>query len=541
MYQTTEGLYLRSMDDLEARLIPGSGGYLMGPFFSPDGEWVGYVAGTARTTDMLGVSGALKKIAVTGGAPVTLCVVTNPFGASWAPDNTILFGQRAGIMRVSADGGTPQLVIPADDGEQMYGPQLLPDRDSVLFSVTRTMGPSTRWDQAQVVVQSLSSRKRTVLVDGGSDARYLPTGHLVYALRDGLFGVAFDANRLIVTGGRVPLLQGVHRPVGVNAAGAFYSVSDRGTLVYVTASAPLRALAWVNRNGAGAETITSIPAGNYEDPRLSPDGSRVLVTRDGVIWIYEVASGRSSRLTRDGTSLMGVWNPSGSRVAYSSAKSGNLEAWVEPSDGSGEPRQLTRLGGQVHVDTWSPDGRTLTIHHHVPEGPTRILMLAMDDAQPEPQPQVFNVGESGAESADFSSDGRYVAYLSAETGQREIYIRPYTHPGGRVPVSVGGGREPVWATNGDLFYRNLTGDRMFAVSVVTTEPTPTVATPVPLFQGPYYNSAAGSPRPQYDVTADGQRFLMLVPPSGTDASVTRPRIVVVQNWFDEVKRLVPAK
>ena len=180
VYQTTEGLYLRSMGDLEARLIPGSGGYLMNPFFSPDGEWVGYVAGTNRATDMLGVIGALRKIAVTGGAPVTLSAATNPFGASWAPDNTILFGQRAGIMRVSADGGTPQLIIPAVEGEQMYGPQLLPDRTSVLFSVTRNMGPATRWDQAQVVVQSLISRQRTVLVDGGSDARYLPTGHLVY-------------------------------------------------------------------------------------------------------------------------------------------------------------------------------------------------------------------------------------------------------------------------------------------------------------------------------------------------------------------------
>ncbi|MET0733458.1 MAG: hypothetical protein ABW054_10360 [Casimicrobiaceae bacterium] len=192
------------------------------------------------------------------------------------------------------------------------------------------------------------------------------------------------------------------------------------------------------------------------------------------------------------------------------------------------------------MDTWSPDGRTLTIHHHSPEAPTRILMLPMDEAQTEPTPQVFNVGESGAESADFSRDCRYVAYLSAEAGPREIYIRPYQHPGGRVTVSVGGGREPVWANNGDLFYRNLTGDRMFAVAV-TTEPTLKVATPIQLFQRPYYTSAAGSPRPQYDVTADGQRFLMLAPTSGTDPSVSRSRIVVVQNWFEEVKRLVPTK
>ena len=538
VYQTTEGMYLRSMGDLEARLIPESGGALTSPFFSPDGEWVGYFGGNTKTTDALGLGGELRKIAVAGGAPVTLCAAATAYGASWAPDHTILFGQRAGIMRVSAYGGTPQLIIPAVEGEQMYGPQLLPDRTSVLFSVTRNMEPSTRWDQAQVVVQSLTSRQRTVLVDGGSDARYLPTGHIVFALRDRLFGVAFDANRLTVTGGPVPLVQAVRRPVGVNAAAADYSVSDRGTLVYVTVGASLRSLVWVSRNGAGAVPITSIPAGDYEHPRLSPDGSRVLMTRDGDIWVYDVTSGRSSRLTRDGTSLMGVWDSSGSRVAYSSATSGNLEAWVEPSDGSGEPRQLTRLGGQVHVDTWSPDGRTLTIHHHSSEEPTRILMLAMDQA--EPKPQVFDVGESGAESADFSRDCRYVAYLSAEAGQREVYIRPYQHAGGRETVSAGGGREPVWANNGDLFYRNLTGDRMFAVSV-TTEPKLKVGATVPLFQGPYYTSAAGSPRPQYDVTADGQRFLMLSPASGADSSVSRPRIVVVQNWFEEVKRLVPTK
>lgn len=165
-------------------------------------------------------------------------------------------------------------------------------------------------------------------------------------------------------------------------------------------------------------------------------------------------------------------------------------------------------------------------------------MLPMD--QTEPTPQVFYAGESNAESADFSRDRRYVAYLSVETGQREIYIRPYQQTGGRVTVSVGGGREPVWVNNGDLFYRNLTGDRMFAV-LVTTEPTLKVATPVQLFQGPYYISPTGSPRPQYDVTADGQRFLMLAPTPGTDSSVARPRIVVVQNWFEELKRLVPTK
>ncbi len=229
----------------------------------------------------------------------------------------------------------------------------------------RTTGPN-RWDQAQIVVQSLSSGKRTVVVEGGSDARYLPSGHIVYALRDSIFGVAFDPNQMKVTSGAVPLVQGVQRSIGVNAAASNYSVSEEGTLSYVAGTISLRSLVWINRNGTSAGPITSIPPGTYEEPRLSPDGRRVLVTRDGDIWIYDVASGRSNRLTSDGSSQMGVWDPTGSRIAYASARKGNLEAWVEPSDGSGQPQQLTTLGGQVHVDSWSPDGRILAIHHHPP-------------------------------------------------------------------------------------------------------------------------------------------------------------------------------
>jgi hypothetical protein len=165
-------------------------------------------------------------------------------------------------------------------------------------------------------------------------------------------------------------------------------------------------------------------------------------------------------------------------------------------------------------------------------------MLAMDAA--DPKPKVFFKGDFNAEGAHFSRDERYVAYLAEETSQREVYIRPYRKPGGEVTVSVGGGREPVWAANGDVFYRNQTGERMFAVSV-TTEPTLEVGKPLELFQGPYYVSPTGSPRPQYDVTADGQRFLMLEPAPGTSGSVPRPRMVVVQNWTEELKRLVPTK
>jgi eukaryotic-like serine/threonine-protein kinase len=545
VYQTGEGWQLRSMGDLDARLIPGGAGQGVpvggggippstpmivqsqanfSPFFSPDGQWLAYWT----------LPGELRKIAVGGGPPITICAAQVPLGASWGPDNTILFAQLDGIMRVSATGGKPERVVEAREGEQMYGPQLMPDGRSVLFSVTADKGPN-RWNVAEVVVQSLSSGQRTTVVQGGSEARYLPTGHLVYAVRDAVFGIGFDADRLRTNGSAVPLLQGVQQPVGVSAAGANYAVSDRGTLVYVAGSPSSRSLVWVNRSGAVAP-IASIPPGTYEEPRLSPDGDHVLVTRNGDVWIYELASGRSTRLTRDGSSQMGVWDPAGSRIAYSSASGGNLEAWMTPADGSGQPRRLTSLGGQVHVDSWSPDGKLLTFHRHAPDGPLRAFVLPVDAA--DPQPQSLLQDEISPEGTDFSPDGRYVTYLSIETGQRQTYVRPYPGPAGRVPVSTGGGREPMWAANGDLFYRSLNGERMFAVTAQTT-PKLKIGTPVQLFQGRYYIPATGSPRPQYDVTADGQRFLMLANNTGTDSTADRSRIVVVQNWFEELKRLVP--
>ena len=530
VYQSSSGFYLRSMADLDAHRLNAAGtggvtgpGLIASPLLAPDGQWLAF----------FGTPGELKKVSVTGGAAVTICKASIPFGASWAADNTILFGQREGIMRVSANGGTPELVIRAAEGEQMYGPQLMPDRRSILFSVTTDQGPE-RWNRAQVVVQSLSTGQRTVVVQGGSEARYLPTGHLIYAIRDAVLATAFDPDRLTTTGGAVPLLQDIQQPVGVNAAGANYAVSDEGTLIYVTGNQSSRSLVWVNRGGATAP-IGSIPPGTHQEPRLSPDGDRVLVSRDGDIWVYELASGRSTRLTRDGSSRMGVWDPAAARIAYSSASGGNLEAWVAPADGSGQPRRLTSVGGQVHVDSWSPDGKLLTFHRHADNGPVSAFVLPMDVENP--QPQSFLQDEINPEGADFSPDGRYVTYLSIETGRREIYVRPYPGPQGRVPVSVGGGREPMWAANGDLFYRGLNGDRMFAVSAATT-PKLKIGTPVELFRGSYYIPATGSPRPQYDVTADGQRFLMLASAAGTD-SESRSRIVVVQNWFEELKRLVP--
>src|SRR5262245_61521241 len=237
VYNTTGGFFVRSFAALEARLIPGTEPASTSPFFSPDGDWIGYWE-----------SGQLKRIGLDGGAPVVICASTNLFGVSWERDNTILFGQPAGIMRVSANGGSPQVVIRAKQGEAMYGQQLLPDGDSVLFIVTTVSGDA-RWDTADVVVQSLATGKRTVLLHGGSDARFIRSGHLLYALRDALYAVPFDPVRLQFTGRPVSFAQGIARAglPRTNTAAANYAVSDTGTLIYL--SADLRGGFVVEGNG----------------------------------------------------------------------------------------------------------------------------------------------------------------------------------------------------------------------------------------------------------------------------------------------------
>ena len=226
VYAANEQLYLRMMNALESNPIPGTDEDAEGPFFSPDSQWVAYFS----LTDL-----QLEKIALSGGASVTICDSPDGgnFGASWAEDGTIVFGRPEGVFGVSANGGTPELIVEADADEQVYGPQALPGGEWVLFTTTTATG-ATRWNDAQIVVQSVASGERRVLVAGGSDARYLPTGHLVYAIGDVLYGVAFDINGLQTVGGPVSLVEDIARATGGATAAANYDVSVGGSLVYLT-------------------------------------------------------------------------------------------------------------------------------------------------------------------------------------------------------------------------------------------------------------------------------------------------------------------
>ena len=535
VYNTTAGLYLRTMGELEARLIPGTEGAVTNPFFSPDGESVAYWQ----------ASGELKRVSVTGGAPLVICAVTNPLGATWGTDDMILFGQPEGIMRVSASGGTPELVIKANEGERIDGPQLLPHGDSVLFSVTTASGP-TLWDQAQVVVQSLQTGERTVVLRGGSDARYVPTGHLVYALEGGLFAVAFDADRLEVQGGAVSVVDSLMRAGGgAPAATANYGVSEQGTLVYVTreeAQSRLRSLVWVDR--LGREEPLAAPPRSYLYPRLSPDGTRLAISMEDQqadIWVWDLARNTLTRITfNPGADAYPAWTPDGRRLLFSSVAGGPANVFWQAADGSGSPERLAESKSGQQPYSVSPDGSRVVVRDGG-NPPYNLAVLSLG-AERRTEPLVHT--EFNEQNAEISPDGRWLAYESDESGQREVYVRPFPNVNeGRWLVSSGGGTRPLWARNGqELFYLSIVGADAALMRVpVERGATWTAGGPTKLFAGRFFYSEGGPGQGRtYDVSPDGRRFLMVKDSSnGNPSDAPSARFVIVQNWLEELKRRVP--
>jgi eukaryotic-like serine/threonine-protein kinase len=541
VYQANDRLYLRAIDQLSATPIQGTeaandSGDL---FFSPDGQWIGFWQ-----------AGEIKKLALTGGAPVKLCDASQfTWGASWGPDDTILYGQGPeGIWRVSGQGGTPQRVVSVDEkkGESAHGPQLLPGGRAVLF----TLATDGRWNEAQIVVQRLDSGERKVVLRGGRDARYVETGHLVYARSGTLLAVPFDLGQLAVIGGPVPLVEGVRDAVNTTGA-THFSLSSNGSLIYAVGESlqgQEGRLVWVARSGA--EQPLAAPPRLYENPRLSPDGRRAAVevataaAGQGVgagpaggtdqLWVYDLARDTLTRLTFEGgNNEQAVWTPDGKRIAFESNRDGvpNRIFW-QLADSSGGLERLTGGDRNQTPSSWSADGQLLAFDEVNPRTRGDIGVLRLSDRKAEPFLRTpFEEG-----GARFSPDGRWLAYVSNESGRPEVYVQPYPGPGGKRQVSIDGGTEPVWNRNGrEVFYRN--GNKMMVVET-TTQPSFSAGKPRMLFEGPYFTGAFPTMTVSYDVSADGQRFLVVKQTEA--ASRSAAQINVVLNWFEELKRRVPA-
>ena len=522
VYNTADGLYLRAIGELEARLIPGTTDDLTTPFFSPDGQSLGYWDRA---------SSELKRVSISGGAPVTIAATAgNPSGVTWEADDTILYGEVDGIWQVPATGGTPELLIPAEDGERFHGPRMLPGGEWVLFTL-RSAGTSG-WDEAQIVVQSVTAGGRKVVIDGGRDARYVPTGHLVYGLDGVILGVGFDLGSREVTGGPVSLIDGVAAAGGPGAMQV--ALADNGSLVYVPGSAGggnVVSLVWVGRDGD--EERLPAPPRAYDRPRVSPDGTRVAVDiADGDntdVWIWDLARETLTQLTFDeGVDDFPLWTPDSARVVFRSSREGGGLFW-KAADGTGQVERLK--DGAAHPYAWAADGRLIfeqagDIGVLTMEGERTVEML-LDAEFREVEPAL-------------SPDGRWLAYLSGETGSPLIYVQPFPNiDDGLWNVSLGFGADPVWSPDGrELFYRRPT-DLM--VAQVETEPTFSSRTPEPLFSLSGYEIGGGATGRRFDLAPDGDRFIVRKPGTAEQTSDDDPfnGLIFVENWFEELKRLVP--
>ena len=378
VYVANSRLYLRSLSEVDARPITGTERFqnVINPVFSPDGQSVAFFTAGDNT---------IKRIAVTGGAAVTIAPATNPFGMSWGPDG-IVFGQAgAGILRVSPAGGTPEVLVKVNEDETAGSPQVLPDGEHVLFTLA-TGRAADRWEQAKVVVQSLASGERRVIVEGGSNGRYLPTGHVVYALGGSLFAVGFDARRPEVRrGGAAPIVESVRRAPGWRQAVtgvAHFSVSDTGSLIFVPGPATFGAGAWnlalIDRKGV-VESL-NLPAGPYIHPRVSPDGRRLAVSitdpKEVFISIYDLAGGTAiRRLTFGSNNRFPIWSRDSQRVTFQSDRDGDQAIFWQLADGTAEAERLTKPDkGTAHFpDSWSPQGETL-LFVAVKLGPARFAV-----------------------------------------------------------------------------------------------------------------------------------------------------------------------
>ena len=537
IYVSRQGpqLIVRPIDQLVGAPLRGSeGGF--GPFVSPDGEWVGFTPVRSQST--------LQKVSIFGGPPITITEApASIFGASWGTDDQIIFGTSGGgLFRVPGGGGEPKALTTPDTGQgetSHLWPSIIPGHDAVVF----TAG-SGDIATGQLRVLDLVTGEATSLGLSGVSPRYVSTGHLVFASVDGsVRAVPFDARSLEVTGSPVPLVEGV----GVKPTGAAnFSVSDNGRLVYVSGAVDgsQQSLVWVDR--AGREESTAAPPRPYSTLSLSPDGTRAaLAVQDGGrvdVWVSELARGTLTRVTNDeGFDGNPLWSPDGSRLVFRSDRNGKPEVFWRSADGSGAAELLLTMDASVsdvYPYDWSADGATLFLYATFQETDADIGMVSVDTPGTW-APLIQTAAREWAPT--LSPDGRWLAYASDETGRDEVYVQRFPELDGRHPISVGGGYRPTWSDDGRelLYLRAQSGppDAAMRVSIEVEDgdpPSLRAGTPEPLFEWRY---AAGPNRRYYDVSPDGQRFLVIGREDST--GVATPEITVVLNWFQELKERVP--
>ena len=522
---TTDGtnshLFLRPMDQDYARLMRGTDG-ATSPVFSPDGKSIGFIAGTY-----------IKQMEIEGGEPRTIVGATSAFDLNWCDDGTFLWNTFAGpLWRVSAFGGTPEqlTVLNKKTGELGHRfPQLLPGSKAVLFAVQKGLD----WDKSEVVVQSLENDKQTLLIKNGTDPRYLPTGHLLFVRKGSLMAVGFDPERLETLGQPVIVIEDVMQAIYAgfdefDNGAAQVAFSRSGTLVFASGGVyPELKFSLVRVDRSGESQPLGLPPRGFLFPRLSPDGTQLAynVSRGhtGDIWIYDFVRDVPRRLTTEGNKNSNpVWSSDGKWIAFSSDRDGSVvNLYRMAVDGTGKPERLTVSDRAQQLGSWSSEGVIAFL-----EGGD-IWVLPPDG---EVRPFFESPFMEGWPA--FSPDGKWLAYVSDQSGQNEVYVRPYPGPDPPTKITSGGFSSPVWSRDGHQLYYRKGRSKILAVDVTPGQPFK-AGTPEVLFEKEYTRTV---PIRNYDVDPEGH-FVMVTHAEEQPQPVTQ--IHVVLNWFTELNKLVP--
>ena len=546
--------FRRSINEL-AQVPLGGVKNLEAPVFSPDGRWVAMV----DNMDLM-----LKKVAVGGGAPVPLTGIDMFGRGDWGKDGYIYFTDRypGAIVRVSENGGAKEPVTTLNPQKTEFThrhTQVLPGGKAIIFTVV-TAGMKS-YNDARVELQVLGTTERKILVQGGFGARYSPSGHIVYANAGTLYAVPFDVNGLETTGLPIKVVDGVQ--MSTNTGSAYFDVSAAGALAYVpgVAEGGQRTLVWVDRQGK-PEALPGLKPASYLFPRISPDGKTLAVEIEGAthnLYSYNFAREMLTNLTTDGLSHAPVWTFDSKDICFRSWKAGTMTMWEMPADRSHAEQRVTTVGARQSVVSVSPDGRYLAYNQMADMGAQSgkadmamggemeamgtgsdiwVLPLLGDNRTP----RRFKGSKFDEASARFSRDGKWIAYCSNETGRTEVYVEPWPGPGWKIQLSSEGGADPLFSRTADeIFYR--AGDKMMMVPYKTAGGFEEGKLSL-LWEGHYSHGMSSSCGPpgvssaNYDVTADGQRFLMI---KDNDQDVGSTSIVVVLNWADEMVRAMRAQ
>jgi serine/threonine-protein kinase len=536
-------LYVRHLNELRAAPLSGTVN-ARDPFFSPDGQWIGFFA-----------EGSLKKIAVTGGAPVTIAAAPNERGGAWADDGSIVFQPYQngfGLSRVSSAGGTPTPVTRLVGADVTHRwPQVLPGANVLIYTAHSKING---FDDATIVVQRIPDGTPTVVQRDGYYGRYLRSGHLVYVHQGTLFAEPFDLTRLEPTGSPVPVIEGISSSSGASTGAAAGSAvaawTDAGMAVYRAAqdagAAPIQ---WMDQTGTLTPLLPN--PSRWANPQFSPDGQQLTMDIDNGrtdVFVYELARHTLTRLTTEGEPNLGpIWTPDGRRIVYRSFRDGSLgNLFWQRADGGGDVQRLVNAPTVQTPTSWHPSGKFLAFYERHEKTAQDIMILPMEGDETagwKPgTPTAFLATPANESNAMFSPDGKWIAYQSNESGRIDVYVRPFPGPGGRWQISTEGGSLPMWSrTRHELFYA-APDNRLMVVPYVVDGAAFKNERPRVWSERPFLNrpgTGAGISGISFALHPDGDRFALA--PASEIAGATTDRLVFIFNFFDELRRLAPSR